>query len=271
MNKTKNHRSEGLFSRLSKTRKSMIKALDQPKRRKKERMFVVEGRKNVSDILSNGSFLPVWLVASERFLEEHREDILDTWGLHPDSVSVSTQSEMDECTSLSTSSEVLAVFRMPQLNPGQADGILEDGLYLALDGVQDPGNLGTILRTAHWFGIRKIFASVNTVDVYNPKTVQSTMGSLGQVEVIYTDIPALISNNTHIPAVGLQLQGENLFNADLPSSAIICMGSEGNGLSENVRTLLSNSYTIPPAHPVHHPESLNVAVATAITLAAFCR
>lgn len=270
MDKRKDNKDLSRFHPLSKTRKSLIKSLNHTRRRRKEGLFIVEGRKNVLDILANGSFVPHWLIASEDFLDEYKDAIHDAWGFSDDSVSCCTESEMRECSSLSTSSDVLAVFRIPEEDGSSPWTTLSPRLYLMLDGIQDPGNLGTILRTAHWFGIRTVFASRNTVDLYNPKTVQSTMGSLGEVKVIYGDLPSIISENPDIPAVGLQLEGDNLFACQLPTKAFICMGSEGNGLSEDVRKLLKYSYTIPPAHQSHHPESLNVSVATAITLAAFC-
>ena len=145
---------------------------------------------------------------------------------------------------------------------------LEGRRYLILDGVQDPGNLGTIIRTCHWFGITTIFASLDTVDIYNPKTVQATMGSLGKVRVLYRDLEEIIASNPGVPVYGTLLEGESLYRVHPDRRGFIVMGNEGNGISENIRKLVDNPVTIPP-YGHDHGESLNVAVATAITVAWF--
>lgn len=273
MNKTE--ASDSLpFLPLSKTRRQQIAALGTTRRRRKERLFCAEGHKSVEDLLDRcaGRFPPVWLVATRQYLVRMGECIGRRWNLSAECVSVASETDMRQMSSLSTPSEVMAVFRMPERSADAtvaAVSPLPEGLYLLLDGVQDPGNIGTIIRTAHWFGINRIFASRDTVDLYNPKTVQSTMGSLGAVAVDYVDLSELVDANRHIPLVGLQLDGADICKASLPPSAMICMGSEGNGLSEAVRGKLDMSLTIPPYDAASHPESLNVAVATAITLAAF--
>ncbi len=255
---------------LSKSKAQLVASLGQSKRRRKLGLFLCEGHKCVSDLLQWGQRFEVeFLVATSDYIGAHRE-ALERSGCE---VYVVTASEMSRISALSTSSEVLAVVRMDRSAAVQdAEQPLPKGLYLLLDGVQDPGNLGTIIRTAHWFGIKKIFASHDTVDIYNPKTVQSTMGSLGAVSVRYTDLQTLVERNPGLPLVGLQLDGQDIFQAQLPrEGALICMGSEGHGLSEPIKTRLSLSLTIPAADAADHPESLNVAIATAITLAQFCK
>ena len=262
---------ETKFAPLSKTRRSSLARLTQLKYRRREGVFIAEGRKIVEDLLDRGVFEPVWFGATLQYLEPHSPKILHGWSLMPESVSLCTMADLKVLSSLSTPPEVMAAFRIPAVSSDDEMPVLKDGFHLLLDGIQDPGNLGTILRTAHWFGLSKIYASHDTVDVYNQKTIQSTMGSLGSVEVVYVDLPELVKRNSHIPSVGLQLDGENLFSATLPSSALLCMGSEGHGLSLAIKELLMRSFTIPARDPGNHPESLNVAIATAITLAQFCK
>ena len=192
--------------------------------------------------------------------------------------------DIERASSLRTPQGSIAVFRKP-LFPLPV--IQPDTLYLALDGIQDPGNLGTIIRTADWFGIRDIICSANTADCFSPKVVQATMGALARVRVHYTDLPAWLTNaqhstlNTHRSTLNSQhstiygtlLTGKDLYAPDaIPDkrSGIIVMGNEGNGLSPEVRKLITHSLRI-PSFPPDAPtsESLNVAIATAIILAHF--
>ncbi len=192
--------------------------------------------------------------------------------------------DIERASSLRTPQGSIAVFRKPQF---QLPVIQPDTLYLALDGIQDPGNLGTIIRTADWFGIRDIICSANTADCFSPKVVQATMGALARVRVHYTDLPAWLTNtqhstlnsqhstlNTqHSTIYGTLLTGKDLYAPDaIPDkrSGIIVMGNEGNGLSPEVRKLITHSLRI-PSFPPDAPtsESLNVAIATAVILAHF--
>ena len=192
--------------------------------------------------------------------------------------------DIERASSLRTPQGSIAVFRKPQF---PLPVIQPDTLYLALDGIQDPGNLGTIIRTADWFGIRDIICSANTADCFSPKVVQATMGALARVRVHYTDLPAWLTNtqhstlNTHRSTLNSQhstiygtlLTGKDLYAPDaIPDkrSGIIVMGNEGNGLSPEVRKLITHSLRI-PSFPPDTPtsESLNVAIATAVILAHF--
>ena len=192
--------------------------------------------------------------------------------------------DIERASSLRTPQGSIAVFRKPQF---PLPVIQPDTLYLALDGIQDPGNLGTIIRTADWFGIRDIICSANTADCFSPKVVQATMGALARVRVHYIDLPAWLTNaqhstlNTHRSTLNSQhstiygtlLTGKDLYAPDaIPDkrSGIIVMGNEGNGLSPEVRKLITHSLRI-PSFPPDAPtsESLNVAIATAIILAHF--
>lgn len=199
--------------------------------------------------------------------------------------------DIERASSLRTPQGSIAVFRKPQFT---LPVIQPDTLYLALDGIQDPGNLGTIIRTADWFGIRDIICSLNTADCFSPKVVQATMGALARVRVHYIDLPvwlqsinnssASLNNNScssqphfcgscSTPIYGTLLDGKDLYSPDaIPDkrSGIIVMGNEGNGLSPAVRALITHSLRI-PSFPPDAPtsESLNVAIATAIILAHF--
>ena len=185
--------------------------------------------------------------------------------------------DIERASSLRTPQGSIAVFRKPQF---PLPVIQPDTLYLALDGIQDPGNLGTIIRTADWFGIRDIICSANTADCFSPKVVQATMGALARVRVHYTDLPAWLTNSQHSTLnsqhstiYGTLLTGKDLYAPDaIPDkrSGIIVMGNEGNGLSPEVRKLITHSLRI-PSFPPDAPtsESLNVAIATAIILAHF--
>lgn len=178
--------------------------------------------------------------------------------------------DIERASSLRTPQGSIAVFRKP-LFPLPV--IQPDTLYLALDGIQDPGNLGTIIRTADWFGIRDIICSANTADCFSPKVVQATMGALARVRVHYIDLPAWLTNAQPSTIYGTLLTGKDLYAPDaIPDkrSGIIVMGNEGNGLSPEVRKLITHSLRI-PSFPPDAPtsESLNVAIATAIILAHF--
>jgi TrmH family RNA methyltransferase len=150
---------------------------------------------------------------------------------------------------------------------------LHQNLCIALDGVQDPGNLRTIIRIADWFGIDTIICSLTTADAYAPKVVQATMGSIARVKVIYTDLVEYLKGlDKDIPIYGTLLDGENIYSKQLTPNGIIVMGNEGNGISPAVRELV-NSHLLIPSYPPDRPsaESLNVAIATAITVAEFRR
>ena len=152
---------------------------------------------------------------------------------------------------------------MPPLKQGR--------LYLALDGVQDPGNLGTIIRIADWFGINTIYCSTDTADVWNPKVVQATMGSIARVSLYYTDLPQMLKS-AEVPVYGTLLDGENIYSQSLSSDGVIVMGNEGNGLSAPVRELVDRKLLIPSFNSSPDmAESLNVAIATAITCSEFRR
>ena len=174
---------------------------------------------------------------------------------------------MARISALSSPSPVLALVRIPESRMEAP----RDGLYLALDGIRDPGNLGTILRVADWFGIDAVYASEDTVELYNPKVVQATMGAVFRVKFFVCDIPSLCSSYPG-PVYGTFLDGENMYGKELSSKGIIVIGNEANGISAATAACVSERLYIPP-FPADDPgsESLNAAVATAITVAEFRR
>lgn len=159
----------------------------------------------------------------------------------------------------------MAVFKIPKEKQ-----ILTTGLIVALDSIRDPGNLGTILRLCDWFGIQQLICSKETVDIYNPKVVQATMGSLARVQVSYVDLYHFLAQ-TAIPIFGTFMEGANIYRTNLPQEGIIVMGNEANGISSEIEILIKNRLTVPRFGTLQKTESLNVATATAIILSEFRR
>lgn len=245
------------FPPLSKSKQKLYASLSSGKLRKRHGLFVAEGRKCVADILPHFSCRQLVMTPEGEDFASQYPEVRE--------IAMVTPSEMKAISTLSTPSDVLAVFEIPEQREATIDS---KKLYVVLDGVRDPGNLGTIIRTAHWFGIDTIFASPDSVDLYNPKTVQSTMGSIAGVKVIYTDLGSLFDENPEMPVYGLLLDGADIYRAHLGQSGFILMGNEGKGISGEMRKRITNPLLIPPSSP-EHGESLNVAVATAVTLALF--
>ncbi len=170
-----------------------------------------------------------------------------------------TEAELQKMSGLTTPQQVLAVIQRPEW-PQLSPDTLQGKFSLVLDGVQDPGNLGTIIRTADWFGIHHIICSEDTVDAYNPKVVQATMGSLARVKIYYADLEALLPT-LKLPVFGAMLNGVNIYTADFGSEGLILMGNEGNGIRPNIKPLITQAITIPR---FGEAESLNVSIATAL-------
>lgn len=252
-----------IISMLSKRRIQYIKSLDLKKNRKAEGVFLAEGPKLIEELA--GHFACRFVVATRQWIDAHRHS------LPCDDVSEATEEELARASLLKTPQQVLAVFRQPddQDLPLRAPF---GQLCLALDGVQDPGNLGTIVRLADWFGIEHIFCSADTADIYNPKAVQATMGGLARVRLHYTDLPSLIRSMDGIPVYGTLLDGADMYTQSLSENGLIVMGNEGKGISGEVRKLVNRKLYI-PNYPAGREtsESLNVAIATAIVCAEFRR
>jgi TrmH family RNA methyltransferase len=236
---------------LSKNQLKFVRSLELKKNRKREGLFVAEGPKVVGDLRKAGYQLHSLFATSEQA-----------------GAQLVTEEELRRLSFLQHPQEVLAVFEIPQ--PSSINH-QPSGLSLALDGIQDPGNLGTIIRIADWFGIQTIYCSEDTADCYNPKVVQATMGSLAHVHIIYTDLEALIKS-AHCPIYGTLLDGQNIYEQQLSPEGIIVMGNEGNGISPAIRQLVTHKLLIPNYNTSGETaESLNVAIATAITCAEFRR
>ena len=236
------------MSKLSASEIKHIKALSGKKYRDESRSFIVEGEKMLSEALNSG----YELLASYRM-----EDI--------------GEAQMSRITSLSSPSPVLGILKMPDTST--VPEIKSGALYLGLDSIRDPGNLGTILRICDWFGVDGIFASEDTVDQFNPKVVQASMGSIFRKTIIYTDLEALCSRflDKEMSIYATLLDGKDIYESELKTSGLILMGNESRGLSEALKKLCSDSLLIPSFSKGPHAESLNVAIATALTLSEFKR
>ncbi len=247
---------------LSKNKIKLINSLNLKKYRDELGLFVVEGTKSVLEMIQY--FDCEILCATRHWFEEHNT-------VQGNETVEVTEEELKKISFLKTPQKVLAVLKKVDNNYNSVE--LKKELSLALDSIQDPGNLGTIIRIADWFGIRHIFCSETTADAFNPKTIQATMGALGRVQVHYVNLPALIEKEVNnMPVFGTFLNGSNIYHEDLPNNGIIIMGNEGNGISEELAKLIPHKLLIPnfPAGS-KTSESLNVAVATAIICSEFRR
>lgn len=246
---------------LSKNKIKYIRSLELKKNRKEEHAFVAEGHKLVGDLL--GHFPCKLLVATHAWLERNP-------GMKADEIIEVTQEELTRASLQKAPQEVLAVFEQPTYEMDAS--VVSQNLCLALDDVQDPGNLGTIIRLADWFGIEHIFCSQGTVDVYNPKTIQATMGALARVKLHYCHLPSFIASLKDTPVYGTFLDGENMYGKNLSEHGLIVMGNEGNGISDEVGKLVNERLYIPNYPPQRETsESLNVAIATSVICAEFRR
>lgn len=248
---------------ISKNRIKLIHSLEQKKFRKREGLFVAEGPKLVGELLpvldlEYCAALPDWLDQHQHQLSREAE------------VQVATEEEVQRASLLKNPQEVIALFRIPQYQNALAEEA-DTSLVLALDGVQDPGNLGTIIRLADWFGIEDVYCSMETADVYNPKAIQATMGAISRVRVHYIDLYHELCQ-VKSPIYGTHLDGDNIYEQKLEQHGVIVMGNEGNGVSQEVSSRVTHRLYIPP-YPADRStvESLNVAIATAIVCAEFRR
>lgn len=260
---------------ISKNHIKLIKQLEQKKYRQRNGLFVAEGPKVVGDLIAAG-YQPAALYATTPTL-------LDTYQSQSSHASMAqasliTPDELRRISFLQHPQQVLALFTLPTTPSLSISHSLHlsistsPSLALALDGVQDPGNLGTIIRIADWFGIDHIFCSQDTADAWSPKVVQATMGSIARVSIAYVNLPELLcSLPADYPVYGTLLDGNNLYTQPLTPHGIIVMGSEGNGISSDVRPFVNRRLLIPPFRQGPTAESLNVGVATAIVCAEFRR
>jgi len=251
---------------LSKNKIKLIQSLNRKKSRDESGLFLVEGNKMVEEALRS-SFTLETLICTPEFSALHPE----IHSLHLEIIE--TEKEVIQKASLQQNpQDAMVIIRQPENNTPSFEP--ERNLYLALDFIQDPGNLGTIIRIADWFGIDTILCSPNTVDIFNPKVVQASMGAIFRVNCWYTSLEQTFSENSGnaIPIYGTFMNGENIYTEKLSKNGIIVMGNEGNGISAPVADLITKRLTIPSfSAKSEKSESLNVAIATSICCSEFRR
>lgn len=248
---------------LSKNDIKNIKSLEHKKFRTEKGLFIAEGHKTVLEL--TGKFSCTLLAATQDWLDCHRN-------IPAERIESVTTDELKRASLLQSPQDVLAVFRIPKSEIKMSD-TAQNNIVLALDDVQDPGNLGTIIRLADWFGIKDVFCSKGTADIYNPKAVQATMGALARVRVHYTDLKQSIKELPEsVPVYGTFLDGEIIYDTKLSANGVIIMGNEGNGITPEIKQSVTHKLYI-PNWPKGAPtsESLNVAIATAIVCSEFRR
>lgn len=256
------------YQPISAAQRKLVASLRQAKNRHKEGLFVMEGTRSVVD--SAPAFEVEAVIATPAWIEANGQSL-------PKSLPrpiTARQEEMERMSALSTPQGVMALCRIPLQEEAPVKPMPGE-LLLALDTVQDPGNLGTIVRLADWYGIRRILASHDTADIFSAKAVQSTMGAVARVQVIYCDLPAELARiaDDGTPIYGTFLDGQDIYETSLTSDGVIVMGNEGRGISPATAKTVSRRLYLPP-YPAGHTsgmESLNVAMATAITVAEFRR
>ncbi len=249
---------------LSKTRCQLYARLESRKARLREGLFIAQGEKCVEECLK--SFDAVSLFATPTRLAAGSLPE----GVNPDIVFEVSPEQMRKISTLTNPPEIAAVFPLPP-RPQTIPHLDPKGLYLLLDGIQDPGNLGSILRTADWFGIDAVFASPDTVDLFNPKALMAAMGSIARLGITYLPLAELVAENVSLSLYGTLLDGTNIYETQLTQAGMIVLGNEGTGLSDEMRRLVDKPLFIPPYRVESHAESLNVGAAAAIVMAEFRR
>lgn len=239
---------------VSKNQIKFINSLQQKKYRNEHQLFIAEGVKVIQELLQSNIVLEHLFTTSE---------IFSTFNVNQ-KTEVSIQ-EMKKISALSTPSSCLALFKIPN-----QEKIENSGLIVALEDIRDPGNLGTIIRLCDWFGVTQIVCTNETVDLYNPKVVQATMGSIARVNVCYLDLGTFISRSS-LPVFGTFMDGENIYNENLPKEGIVVFGNEANGISLKIENNIKKRIAIPQFGEIQETESLNVATAAAIILSEFRR
>lgn len=225
-----------------------IKNLQQKKHRSQNRLFVAEGVKTVVELLASNLKTYKVYVTDTSILEGNSND-----------VEVVSEAELKKMSGLATPNKALGVFHFPETK-----AIDYSGWVVALDDVRDPGNLGTIIRLCDWFNVSDLICSPNTVDCYNPKTLQATMGSISRVNIVYKELQSVIGESGSI-IYGTFMDGESVYGSSLPKSGVLVMGNEANGISKEVEAIVDKRISI-PQFGLKSAESLNVATATAILM-----
>lgn len=239
---------------VSKNQIKLITSLQHKKFRIEHQLFIAEGVKVIQELLQS-NFVLEHLFVTERIFENAATSKL----------TLIKEQEMQKITALHSASSCLAIFKIP------AESKIENkGLIIALDDIRDPGNLGTIIRLCDWFGVKQIVCSEATVDVYNPKVIQATMGSIARVNVNYVDLNEYLVT-TSLPVYGTFMDGATIYKEVLSEEGILVFGNEANGISSEIEKKIKNKITIPRFGDIQKTESLNVATATAIILSEFRR
>lgn len=236
---------------VSKSQFKLIRSLQQKKFREKTGLFVAEGPKLIGDLLRSG------IEIQSLFTTQNREN--------EENVYTISEVELNKISYLKTPNTSLAIFKIPKYIVHA-----NKGLIVALDAVRDPGNLGTIIRLCDWFGVKQLICSPDTVDCFNPKVIQATMGSIARVQVFYEDLKEYVIK-TSLPVFGACMNGVSIYSRTFPEDAVVIMGNEANGISDEIIPLLNEKITIPQFGEHKEVESLNVATATSIILSEFRR
>lgn len=233
---------------VSKSQLKLITSLKQKKYRDKHQMFLAEGPKVVQELCQSG--LKTYAIYTTEALNVDEPFVFVS------------DAELKKMSLLKTPNTVVAIFYKPTL-----PDYVSNGITLVLDEINDPGNLGTIIRLCDWFGITNLICSHNTVDCYNPKVIQATMGSIARVQLYYKDLVSFLEDKTASTVVyGAFMEGDNVYKTQLAKECVLVMGNEANGISPSVERQISHKITIPQFGNLHETESLNVATATAILL-----
>jgi len=247
----------------SKSTISFLRSLQQKKFRNEEGLFIVEGPKMVSEVLKSDFKVKQLYATSNWTPDQHTSLPLE----------IVSEAEMERVSGLQTPNKVLAVVEMPMIE-GPVN-TLSKGLHLLLDQIQDPGNLGTIIRVADWFGIASVICSPDTADVFNPKVIQASMGSVFNVKVHYTSLADVLIKNAagnKWPVYATLLAGENIYNTDFTESSFVILGNESRGVNPVLNSFITQGIHIPrPSNKQSKAESLNVAVAAGIVCSEYCR
>jgi len=239
---------------VSKNQIKLITGLQQKKYRQIHQLFIAEGVKVIQELLQS-NFELEHLYETEPLFNE----------VTTSKKSLISESELKKISCLATPNNCLAVFKIPK-----SKEIAASGLIVALDDIRDPGNFGTIIRLCDWFGVKQIVCSEQTVDLYNPKVIQATMGSISRVAIAYVDLKSYFET-TKLPVFGTFMDGKNVYQITLPNEGILLMGNEANGISPTIEKSVTTKISIPRFGDLQQTESLNVATATAIFLSEFRR
>ena len=237
---------------LSKSQIKLITSLKQKKYRQQHGFFVVEGVKTITELLQSNLELQK-LYATASFNIDAKDEV------------IISDSDLKRISFLTTPNKALAIFKIPEPKP-----IDNSGLIVALDSIRDPGNLGTIIRLCDWFGVKELICSKETVDCFNPKVIQATMGSITRVNVSYMNLVPFLGG-IETPVFGAFMEGENVYHKTLSKTGVLVMGNEANGVSKEVEAVITEKISIPRFGDLQATESLNVATATAILLSEFSR